>query len=292
MIGVSAALAGGLALPAPAKAAPPRSVAANLDADPELERVDIVRTRCRLFRGQRGTTRCEHLAILDGGRSTTVSPVVETFLNLEVADYNRDGTPEVFSTGHVGNGGQAPITVGLVGWTGTAPRPLFFFDTRRSDLGRSVAGARAIFEGQARSADPPAPLDLVLTEGVLSRRNAACCPSRQRTTVYRWNGSHYVPALRSLERAGKFLGLEEARREAESSAEELYLAGDATAFVLGDCSRRGGLVVDCTAVFRFSLPRSGDPGFCNSVVRVQRGTDPETLPGGPPCTDSPDFSAP
>lgn len=113
-----------------------------------------------------------------------------------VRDMNRDGTPEVIYSGYNGGGGRVPFYFGIYGWTGTSKVRRWSYSARGSGLGGRYSGASYdTRELDERFSGP----EIRLEEGVLSRGDAGCCPSRLRITYLGYNGASYVPYGRFYE---------------------------------------------------------------------------------------------
>jgi hypothetical protein len=170
---------GGAALPAaPAEARVVRSLSADLD----LERVETVRTRVRR------SYFLYWIEVRDGTRATRISPRVER-IGVQVADLNRDGRPDVFYQGSMGASGRA-TEFGVSDWTGAGERELWSYSWRRTDLGQRFAGASARLIEDPGAGAPGAEIELV--EGVRRRGEPSCCPSRQRVSRFRWDGTRFT----------------------------------------------------------------------------------------------------
>jgi hypothetical protein len=173
-----------LALVPAAEAKIARSVGVNLDRDRRVERVQLVATTRPNHLGGTQPIPVRYVQVVDrvGGRliRRRVSPRVE-FATVKLRDFNLDGRPDIFFSGVSGNGGAAPQWFGLYDWTGRARRVLWSWSWRRSAVGRRWAGASV--RRAERSRSHPG-LELVLEEGVLSRGDANCCPSRLLVSVY------------------------------------------------------------------------------------------------------------
>jgi hypothetical protein len=167
-----------LALPASASGmAVKRTVRANLDADARREGVQLITTTRPNPFGGTAPLSVAYVRVVDRRGGTLVKRRITSrrveWARFRIRDVNRDGRGEVWFTGVQGMGF---FHLGLYAWSGAGRRVLWYWNNARSVVGRRrTAGARA----ELQDRDPFYPgWEVVLIEGVLSRGEPRCCPSR------------------------------------------------------------------------------------------------------------------
>lgn len=195
----------GLVLPAAASNGPRivRSLAANLDEDRHVERIQVLDYLRPNPYGGSEPLHAEFARILDesGGRpfGQRISPVMDYVRVAVVQTGIRDVAESTFLravwyAGSTGNSGAAPSAFGLVGWTGGGANFLWSYRSSSSSLGRRYDGAGArLFEDPIRGGPGP---EIRLEEGIHHPGDPYCCPRTVQVSLYRFgpnaNARRYV----------------------------------------------------------------------------------------------------
>jgi hypothetical protein len=194
MKGVAVALVA-LGVVTTAGATPPKivqAVRANLDSDPAHEQLQVLDQTVRNPYGGTIRIHVQYGRILDhrGRLAVTVTPRVEHLSLRPVKDGAEDETPDIWYWGSLGGAGAVPRFFGLVDWNGRKARVLWRYSALRSSVRHQYAGARAGFIQDVANGGPG--YEIRLQEGVRAPADPNCCPTRERISLYRYDGSTYV----------------------------------------------------------------------------------------------------
>jgi hypothetical protein len=197
-----------LALPAPSAADHTVAESAQLDADPELERVERRFTACpEGINAPTGPDQCGSVAVVDGDVTTRLTPPDQRprydygwapYNPVVLRDLTGDGIPEIiWRLSTAGGTGSSPVMMGVHRWTGAAATRIFRTRTRVRRNGWSQPVA--LKPGRVRKGLR----ELVLRELLYAPRDSTCCPSFVRTRRLRWNGTRMrvVPGSERLRAA-------------------------------------------------------------------------------------------
>ncbi|HEX6702837.1 MAG TPA: hypothetical protein VF101_19070 [Gaiellaceae bacterium] len=159
------------------------SFAVNVDADPQLERLQTVEVVHPNPYGGTKPLRRRYVRIVDGTHTARISPVMDYVRAHVVTHLEPPFGRGVWYDGGTGNGGAAPRALGLVAWTGRRPHVLWWYASGSSSLGRRHDGAAAGFFQDAAHGGPGP--EIKLKEGVSRPGDPKCCPYAHRISLYR-----------------------------------------------------------------------------------------------------------
>lgn len=183
-----------LALPAPGAADHTVAKTAQLDADPELERVERRFTACpEGVSAPAGPDVCGHVVVVDGDATKRLTPLDQRprydygwkpSHPVVLRDLTGDGRPEIlWHLNTAGGTASSPVLMGVHRWTKGRAVRIFRARTRvrRSGWSQPIW----LRPGRVRKGLR----ELVLRELLFAPRDSTCCPSFVRTRRLRWNGA-------------------------------------------------------------------------------------------------------
>ena len=184
-----------LAVAAPALADRTVAKTAQLDADPEIERVERRFVDCpEGLNAPDAAEMCGYIAIVDGERDVRLTPTTQRprfdygwhpHEPVVLRDLTGDGRPElVWDLSTSGGTGSSPRRFGAHVWTGERAVRLFMREQRQR-AGR----LRYVLPFRLDVLPPRRGLrELRVREALYRGRDSTCCPSFLRTSRYRWDG--------------------------------------------------------------------------------------------------------
>lgn len=193
------------ALPRPANAAGRslpalgRTFGVQLDGDEPLERVTNKRRKCK------APFPCSQLVLRDGNSRRTLTgisqrpryPYYWSVRGLQFLDLTGDGRSEIiWDLATVGGTGSSPSLTGVHRWDGQRLTQIFDLRNARRIEG-SYVSLYVRSEVVAGSGLLP---EIEITESLHGPSDSTCCPSGERVTRYRWDGTEmaFVPGSKQI----------------------------------------------------------------------------------------------